>query len=190
MMGKNIVIVGVGGQGALLASRVLGSLAQLLGLDVKVSEVHGMAQRGGSVITHVRMGEHVFAPLVTEGEADIMLAFEPLEALRALPFLKEGGGRVIVNTRALPPMSVLTGVAKYPQDIIPTLKARIDTLAIDASSIAESHGAPRAVNIALLGAMAAGEQIDMDIWKEAIRRSVPPATLDVNLRVFEGGYYG
>ena len=167
-MTRNIVIVGVGGQGALLASKILGNLALRLGLDVKVSEVHGMAQRGGSVVTHVRMGERVLAPLVTEGEADTVLAFEPLEALRALPYLRQSG-RVIVNTRRIPPMSVLTGAARYPGDVLEQLSAAADTLAFDAAAIAEAHNAPRAVNIALLGAMAAGEA-NLAVFEAAMKR--------------------
>jgi indolepyruvate ferredoxin oxidoreductase beta subunit len=183
-MTLNIVIVGVGGQGALLASKILGNLAIRRGLDVKVSEVHGMSQRGGSVITHVRMGSRVLAPLVTEGEADAVLAFEPLEALRALPFVKPGG-RVVVNTRQIPPMSVLTGEAEYPQNIIDTIRSRADTLAFDAAALAGAHNAPRAVNIALLGAMAADGSIPADDWRAAIRSSVPPKTIESNLAVFE-----
>ncbi|MDR2504513.1 MAG: indolepyruvate oxidoreductase subunit beta [Oscillospiraceae bacterium] len=180
---QNIIIVGVGGQGALLASRVLGNLAKSLGLDVKVSEVHGMSQRGGSVITHVRMGGKVYSPLVPLREADIILAFEPLEALRYLEYLKDGG-RIIVGTKEVPPMSVLAGQAAYPTDIIKTLSEAADTIAFDADALAVSEGFPRAVNIALLGRMAAISDYPTDLWEGAIRASVPVKFTEGNLNVF------
>ncbi|GHU69262.1 indolepyruvate oxidoreductase [Clostridia bacterium] len=199
---SNIIISGVGGQGALLASRVLGALALRLGRDVKVSEIHGMAQRGGSVITHVRIGgdgDTIYAPLVTEGEADAVLAFEPLEALRTLNYLIPKGGLMITNTRPIPPMSVLTGAAEYPADVLETLTSSSNrrVIAFDAQELAESYNAPRAVNLALLGALAAhpikqttssNELIPLSIWEAAIADAVPPRTLESNLAVFRAAY--
>ncbi|MDR0397302.1 MAG: indolepyruvate oxidoreductase subunit beta [Oscillospiraceae bacterium] len=193
----NIIIVGVGGQGALLASRVLGALALRLGRDVKVSEIHGMAQRGGSVITHVRIGEGepIYAPLVAEGEADAVLAFEPLEALRAAPYLVPEGGLIITNTRPIPPMSVLTGAARYPDDVIDKLNETAGgrVTAFDALELAERLGAPRAVNLALLGALAArpvrsDDSVPLSVWESAIADAVPPRTLAANLAVFREAY--
>ncbi|MDR1262156.1 MAG: indolepyruvate oxidoreductase subunit beta [Oscillospiraceae bacterium] len=200
---SNIIIVGVGGQGALLASRILGALALRLGRDVKVSEVHGMAQRGGSVITHVRIGgegDLIHAPLVAEGEAGAVIAFEPLEALRALPYLIPKRGLIITNTRPIPPMSVLTGAAKYPSDVMESLTASPDrqVAAFDAQALAEKHKAPRAVNIALLGALAAhpilrdettDEPVSLTVWESAVADAVPPKTLESNLAVFRDSYY-
>ncbi|GHU73782.1 indolepyruvate oxidoreductase [Clostridia bacterium] len=194
-MTSNIIIVGVGGQGALLASRILGNLALRLGRDVKVSEVHGMAQRGGSVITHVRIadaGGRISAPLVSEGEAGVILAFEPLEALRSLPYLAASGGLVITNTRPIPPMTVLTGAAEYPSDIIVKLKAHgCEVRAFDAQALADGHDAPRAVNLALLGALAAlysKEHYPINVWESAIQDSVPSKSLETNLAVFRDAY--
>ncbi|MDR1598763.1 MAG: indolepyruvate oxidoreductase subunit beta [Oscillospiraceae bacterium] len=195
----NIIIVGVGGQGALLASRVLGALALRLGRDVKVSEIHGMAQRGGSVITHVRIGGHgggpIRSPLVAEGEADAVLAFEPLEALRALPYLNPEGGLVITNTRPIPPMSVLTGAAKYPDGVMDSLAGSPGrrVVAFDAQALAERLNAPKAVNLALLGALAArpvkpGEFFALSVWEGAVADTVPPRTLESNLAVFREAY--
>lgn len=184
---RNIVIVGVGGQGALLASKILGSVAVLLNLDVKVSEVHGMAQRGGSVITHVRFGEKVHAPLVTLGEADTIIAFEPLEALRALPYAAPNA-RIITGVREIKPMTVLTGAAKYPTDIMDKLKAKASVTAFDAQTLAESLNAPRSANIALIGAMAASDDIPRDIWIRAIESSVPAKTVEANVSVFNAAF--
>jgi indolepyruvate ferredoxin oxidoreductase beta subunit len=205
----NIVIVGVGGQGALLASRILGALALRMGRDVKVSEVHGMAQRGGSVITHVRIGgegDSIRSPLVTEGEADVILAFEPLEALRALPYLKPKDGLIITNNQAIPPMTVLTGSAEYPDDIIDKLNGYGNSadnhpavVSFDAQALANNHNAPRAVNIALIGKLAAypiglaggpDGLIDPAVWEDAVSASVPPRTLFANLEVFRAARAG
>lgn len=184
----NVMIVGVGGQGTLLASRVLGNVAIRLGYDVKVSEVHGMAQRGGSVVTYVRMDKKVYSPLVELGEADIILAFEQLEALRWLPYLREGG-QLIVNTQKISPMPVITGKAKYPQEIVPSVKKHYANVKdVDALGAAREAGNTKAVNVVLLGVLAKTTDIDKNLWLEAISEVVPPKLLAVNLKAFELGY--
>ena len=184
---KNIMIVGVGGQGTLLASRILGNVIISRGFDVKVSEVHGMSQRGGSVVTYVKYGEKVSSPIVDKGEADIILAFERLEALRALPYLKKGG-KMIVNDRAINPMPVITGAATYPQGIVEDLKKSADITALDALELAEKAGSAKAVNVVLIGVLAKSTDIPKDAWIETIRTTVPEKFLEVNLKAFELGY--
>lgn len=184
---KSIMIVGVGGQGTLLASRILGNVIIARGLDVKVSEVHGMSQRGGSVVTYVKYGESVHSPIIDEGEADIILAFERLEALRALPYLKNGG-RIIVNDRAIAPMPVITGAAEYPDGIIEKLKASADTVSLDALSLAQQAGSIKAVNVVLIGVLAKSTDIPKEAWLETIKATVPEKFLDINLKAFELGY--
>ena len=183
----NIMIVGVGGQGTLLASRILGGTVINEGFDVKVSEVHGMSQRGGSVVTYVKFGEAVHSPIVDKGEADIILAFELLEAYRALPFLKKGG-RIIVNQQKILPMPVITGAAAYPEDILGKLTAKADVTALDALALAQEAGSAKAVNVVLLGVMAAKTDIPYDRWVETVRATVPPKFLEVNLKAFDLGY--
>ncbi len=178
----NIIIVGVGGQGILLTSKILGYLALEQGLETKVSEVHGMSQRGGSVITHVRIGDSVHSPLIDEGQADFVLSFEWLEALRAENYLKQDGV-MIANTRRISPMPVLMGAAKYP-DTAPT-RGRL--IALDAMALAEKAGSPRAVNIVLLGVLSRFIRWPEETWELAIRACVPPKTLDVNLSAFRMG---
>ena len=186
-MQKNIMIVGVGGQGTLLASRILGNLLTSRGYDVKVSEVHGMSQRGGSVVTYVKYGDKIYSPIIDKGEADIILAFERLEALRALPYLKEGG-TLIVNDRATLPMPVITGAATYPDGILEELAKHADLRALDALAIAEEVGSVKAVNVVLIGVLAAATDIPKEEWIETIRTTVPSKFLDVNLAAFERGY--
>jgi indolepyruvate ferredoxin oxidoreductase beta subunit len=184
----NIMIVGVGGQGTLLASRVLGNVALKKNFDVKVSEVHGMAQRGGSVVTYVKMGPKVFSPLIEKGEADVILAFEQLEAFRWADYLKQDG-TIIVNDQRIDPMPVITGKAKYPEQIIEKLSKKIrKTIAIDALKIAKQCGNIKAVNIVLIGLLAKSIDIDKGTWLEAIREVVPAKALEVNLKAFEAGY--
>ena len=184
----DILIVGVGGQGTLLASRVLGNLAQALGYDVKLSEVHGMAQRGGSVVTHVRFGEKVFAPVIDESGADIILAFEKLEALRWAGRLKENG-RMFVGTQEIAPMPVITGVEKYPADIEERITALVpDAVFVDALRLAQDAGNAKAVNIVLIGVLAKHMDIDKQAFLDAIKNTVPAKTLDINLLAFEKGY--
>ena len=187
MENVNIMIVGVGGQGTLLASRILGNAILSLGYDVKVSEVHGMSQRGGSVVTYVKYGEKVYSPVIDKGEADIILAFEQLEALRALPYLKMGG-KMIANTQKINPMPVITGAAKYPEGIMETLADKVDLTALDALSIAKEAGNTKAVNVVLMGVMASNTNIPYETWVNAVRECVPAKFLEVNLRAFDAGY--
>lgn len=186
-MTKNIMIVGVGGQGTLLASRILGNVVIGEGYDVKVSEVHGMSQRGGSVVTYVKYGDKVYSPIIDLGEADIILAFEMLEAYRALPYLKKGG-KMIANTQQIDPMPVITGAMEYPQDIAGKLAQKIDLTCVDALKAAEEAGNIKAVNVVLIGVMAKSTDIPYEKWVETIRQTVPEKFLDVNLKAFEIGY--
>ncbi len=184
----DIIIVGVGGQGTLLASRILGNLAQSLGYDVKLSEVHGMAQRGGSVVTHVRFGDKIYAPVIDEGGADIVLAFEKLEALRWLGYLKKGG-KVFVNTQQISPMSVVTGNDKYPNDIKERIKETApDAVFINALKIARDAGNEKVVNTVMIGVLARYMDIPKKDFIDAIKKTVPERFLDINIKAFNGGY--
>jgi len=183
---SSIVIVGVGGQGTLLASRILGAIAVENGWDVKVSEVHGMAQRGGTVITFVRMGDAAVSPLIEAGGADYILAFEEMEAVRALPYLKKGG-RLIGSTQKIMPMSVVTGAAQYPDDLCAKLNEKTDCALLDAYALAAQAGEKRAVNLVLLGALCALTGGETAQWKQAIEACVPAKLQEVNLRAFELG---
>ncbi len=184
---KNILIVGVGGQGTILASKVVAGVALSKGLDIKVSEIHGMAQRGGSVVTQVRYGKEVFAPTITEGTADVLLAFEKLEALRWLHYLREGG-TVIVNSQELYPLPVLTGTVEYPDDVLERIRSKVPrTLEVDASEIAARCGSLKVVNTVLMGVLAPLLDRDMDTWRKIIRETVPFRTVDINLAAFEEG---
>lgn len=186
-MNRNIMIVGVGGQGTLLASRILGNTAIKMGYDVKVSEVHGMSQRGGSVITYVKYGEKIYSPIIDKGEADIILAFESLEAYRALPYLKIGG-TIIVNTQEMDPMPVITGATTYPENIINKLKEKVNVIDVSALPIALDAGNIKAVNVVLIGILAKISGISYDTWIETIKSTVPVKLLDVNLKAFDLGY--
>ena len=170
----NIMIVGVGGQGTLLASRILGKVAIKEGYDVKVSEVHGMSQRGGSVVTYVKYGDKVYSPIIDRGEADLILAFEMLEAMRALPYLKKGG-TMIANTQKMNPMPVITGAMEYPENIEEKLSAKINLQAVDALSLAEKAGTK-------------SMDVDKNVWIDVIKETVPEKFLDVNIKAFELGY--
>lgn len=183
----NIMIVGVGGQGTLLASRILGNTVINEGYDVKVSEVHGMSQRGGSVVTYVKYGDKVYSPIIDRGEADIILAFEMLEAYRALPYLKRGG-KMIVNNQSMDPMPVITGAMEYPENIESKLKSKVDLLCVDALSLAENAGNTKAVNVVLIGVMAKSTDIPYEKWVETIKTTVPSKFLDINLKAFNLGY--
>lgn len=183
----NIMIVGVGGQGTLLASRILGNTVISEGYDVKVSEVHGMSQRGGSVVTYVKFGEKVYSPIIDKGEADIILAFEMLEAYRAMPYLKKGG-KMIVNSQQIDPMPVITGAMEYPQDILNKMKEKIDVVSIDALKYALEAGNIKAVNVVLIGLMAKNTDIAYEKWINTIKTSVPEKFLDANLKAFDLGY--
>ena len=185
---KSILIVGVGGQGTLLASRLLGNALLSRDYDVKVSEVHGMSQRGGSVVTYVRYGESVSSPIIEQGEADIILSFEALEAARFLPYLKKGG-KIIVNTQQIDPMPVVTGNASYPEDILGQIKALgVDVIAADALSLAEQAGSAKAVNVVLIGMLAKQSDIEKQVWLDTVEQTVPPKFLELNLKAFELGY--
>ena len=188
MKTKNIMIVGVGGQGSLLASKLLGRMLLQKGYDIKVSEVHGMSQRGGSVVTYVRFGDKVYSPVIDKGEADYIVSFELLEAARWTEFLKPGG-KLITNTQQINPMPVIIGAAEYPQDILEKMQAAgIDVDAMDALALAEQAGSSKAVNLVLMGRLAKYFHIDYDKWIEAIKVSVKPQFVDVNLKAFELGY--
>ena len=187
-MNKSIMIVGVGGQGTLLASRILGSALLSKGYDVKVSEVHGMSQRGGSVVTYVKYGEKVYSPVIGEGEADLILAFEQLEAARWLSCLKKDG-KVVVNTQKIYPMSVVIGDSVYPDGVIDAVKnAGATVVELDALPLAVEAGSPKAVNVVLIGAMAKNTDIDKEIWLDAVKACVPGKFLELNLKAFELGY--
>ena len=188
MMTKNILIVGVGGQGTLLASKVMGKFFLDSGYDVKVSEVHGMSQRGGSVVTYVRYGDEVYSTLIDKGEADILLSFEALEAARWLPYLKKDGV-VITNTQRLNPMSVVMGKATYPDDILEKIKAAgVNPVEVDALALAEEAGSAKSVNVVLLGIAAKHIGLDKQLWLDAVKSTVPPKTVDMNVAAFEKGY--
>ena len=184
----NILIVGVGGQGTILASRILAYLAQEEGHDVKVSEIHGMAQRGGSVTTQVRMGKKVYSPLISEGKADIILAFERLEALRSMHYLKQGG-TMIVNDQAIEPVPVIMGLQEYPANIIEKIKSKIpDTISLDALSIARKCGNDKASNVVLMGVLARKMGYDWDKCMKAIEAKVPAKFLELNRKAFAEGW--
>ncbi len=186
-MVKNIMIVGVGGQGTLLASRILGNTVISEGYDVKISEVHGMSQRGGSVVTYVKYGDKVYSPIIDKGEADIILAFELLEALRAIPYLKKGG-KIIVNNQKMDPMPVITGAAEYPENIQQTLTDLADAKIVNALDLAKEAGNIKAVNVVLIGIVAKAGDIPYEKWVETLKSTVPPKFLDVNLKAFDLGY--
>lgn len=186
-MTKNIMIVGVGGQGSLLASRILGNAVLLKNYDVKVSEVHGMSQRGGSVVTYVKYGDAVASPVICKGEADVIISFELLEAARWLPYLKKDGV-IVTNTQKINPMPVVTGAAQYPEELVEKMKAAgANVIAEDALAIAREAGNEKAVNVALIGLVAHALGFDEDTIREAIRISVPEKFLELNLKAFELG---
>lgn len=185
----NIVIVGVGGQGTLLASKILGQLAVNSGYDVRVSEVHGMSQRGGSVVTYVRISNDkpIYSSIVEQKQADVVLAFEDLEALRALPYVKEGG-TMVINTQKILPMPVITGAAEYPTDCLERVEKGCKTVELDAVDIAQECGTFRAANVVLLGVVAKMLPFSVDEWHKAIEQCVKPKFLETNLKAFERGY--
>ncbi|HIR40280.1 MAG TPA: indolepyruvate oxidoreductase subunit beta [Candidatus Egerieicola pullicola] len=185
---KSIMIVGVGGQGTLLASRLLGNALLSKDYDVKVSEVHGMSQRGGSVVTYVKYGSKVASPIVALGEADLILSFEQLEAARWLPYLKKGG-TIITNTQKMDPMPVVMGAAEYPHDILEAIRAKgVKLVAVDALSMAVEAGSSKAVNVALIGVMARNMDLEKQVWKDTIAATVPAKFLELNEKAFELGY--
>jgi indolepyruvate ferredoxin oxidoreductase, beta subunit len=187
MLTKNIMIVGVGGQGTLLTSRILGGITMQAGYDVKLSEVHGMAQRGGSVVTFVRYGDKVYEPIVEAGQADVLIAFERLEALRYAHFLKEDGV-LIVNDQRIDPMSVVIGAAEYPENIVENLAEKYKVIRVDAILEAKKLGNTRVFNIIILGIAAQHMNFTKEEWLKVIENTVPPKTIDINKKAFEVGY--
>ena len=185
---KNIMIVGVGGQGTLLASKLLGEVLLQQGYDVKVSEVHGMSQRGGSVVTYVRFGDKVYSPVIDRGEADFILSFEKLEAARWLSYFQPGG-QIITNTQEIEPMPVITGGAKYPEDLVAKLEASgAKVIAKDFLSLAEQAGSAKCVNIVLMGCLASCyPEIPEESWLKAMEKVVPDKFLELNKKAFALG---
>lgn len=184
---KSILLVGVGGQGTILASKILSEGLVRKGYDVKMSEIHGMSQRGGSVTTHVRFGTKVASPVVPEGEADVLVAFEKVEAVRWLKYLKKGG-KLVVNNYEIYSLPVLTGTAKYPDDVVEKLKKEVPGLKIfNAGEIAEGLGNIKAQNVVLLGAMVKAMGLENIDWESVLKELVPPKLLDLNLKAFKAG---
>ena len=184
---KNIMIVGVGGQGSLLASKLLGHLLLTQGYDVKVSEVHGMAQRGGSVVTYVRYGSRVASPVIDEGQADFIVSFEVLESARWLPFLKKGG-QIVTNTQQIDPMPVVTGAMAYPENLVEKMRsagAKVD--AMDCVKLAGEAGSVKAVNLVLLGRLSHYFDFPQEVWQKAITECVPEKFLEMNRKAFALG---
>ncbi|RII31438.1 MAG: indolepyruvate oxidoreductase subunit beta [Geobacter sp.] len=180
----NILLVGVGGQGILLASEVLSETCMLAGFDVKKSEIHGMSQRGGSVVSHVRYGKEVFSPIVPEGEGDILFGFELMETCRSLPLLKQGG-TVVANDLRIAPPSVLMGLEPYPEGLAENIKAQFpDFLLVDGQKLASEAGNARAANTVLLGAVSKRLEIAEKYWVQALEKMVPQKALEVNKRAF------
>jgi indolepyruvate ferredoxin oxidoreductase beta subunit len=187
---KAILLVGVGGQGTILASKILSDGFVSAGYDVKMSEIHGMSQRGGSVSTQIRFGPEVHSPIIGEGEAAVIVAFEKMEALRWLEYLRPGG-RIIVNDHEIPSVPILMGAVKYPAGIIEELTAKADALVINAAHIAEGLGNAKAMNIVLLGAAVRameGEGLGDIDWRAIMQKNIKPAFLELNLRAFEAGF--
>ncbi len=184
---KNIMIVGVGGQGTLLTSRILGGLAISAGYDVKLSEVHGMAQRGGSVVTFVRYGQDVAEPIVEEGQADVIIAFERLEALRYAHFLKKDGA-LVVNDWKIDPMPVVIGAAKYPENIIENLEKEHKVYTVNATEESKKLGNPRVFNLIVLGVAAQHMDFTKEQWYQVIENTVPSKTIEINKKAFDTGY--
>lgn len=183
----NVLIAGVGGQGTLLTSRILADVAVQMGYDVKVSEIHGMAQRGGSVVSEVRYGKKVYSPIIKKGDADILLAFEKIEAARWLDYIKPDG-RVIVNNERIDPLPVMSGKAKYPDDIVDKIKSAVPkTVVVDATVAAIECGNVKAANVVLLGVLTSAIQLPVHEVEAAIEHTVPPKALDVNLRALKAG---
>ncbi len=184
---KSIMIVGVGGQGSLLASKLLGHVLVSQGYDAKVSEVHGMSQRGGSVVTYVKYGEKVYSPTVEPGEADLIIAFELLEAARYITYLKKGG-TIIVSSQHIDPMPVITGAASYPEDIEGKIKALgIRLVEVDALNLALQAGNAKSVNVVLMGVLSHHLQFKKEVWAKAIAECVPAKFLELNQRAFDIG---
>ena len=183
----NVMVVGVGGQGTLLTSRIIGNTALQAGHDVKLSEVHGMAQRGGSVVTYVRYGKNVSEPTVEEGDVDVILAFERLEAMRYAHFLKKGGV-LVVNDCRIDPMTVTIGAAQYPENILEELQKQYTVYAINGDKIAGELGNSKVLNSVVLGLAAQHMEFSKEQWISVLSSTVPPKTVDINAKAFEAGY--
>ncbi len=184
----DILLVGVGGQGTILASRIISQVAMDNGLEVKISEVHGMAQRGGSVVTHLRMGDTVYSPLIQMGQADVIVAFEQLEAWRWLPYLHKEGV-VILNTQVISPVPVISGYQEYPQNIVNRIKDSVSrTVDLNAQEIAKESGNDRTANVVLLGVLAARLGFSKESWNYALENTIPKKVLEPNKKAFEMGY--
>ena len=186
-MTKSIMLVGVGGQGTLLASRILGSVLLSQGYDVKVSEVHGMSLRGGSVVTYIKYGEKIFSPVIEKGEADVIVAFEQLEAARWLPYLKPDG-QIVTSTQQIDPMPVIIGAAEYPTDLVEKMRAtgaKVD--AMDCLALANEAGSSKAVNLVLMGRLSHYFDLPDEAWQETIAAVVPPKFLELNKKAFALG---
>ena len=183
----SIMFVGVGGQGTLLASRIAGNVLLSQGFDAKVSEVHGMSQRGGSVTTYVKYGDEVHSPIVDKGEADYIVGFEQMESARWVSYLKKGG-KMLINTQQLPPMPVITGAAEYNEDIVGKIKALgIEVVTLDALELAQQAGSARSVNVVMMGVLANELGFDKQLWVDAINECSPKAALEINQKAFELG---
>ena len=184
---SNIMIVGVGGQGSLLASKLLGRLLVNEGYDVKVSEVHGMSQRGGSVVTYVRYGNKVYSPIIDKGEADFIVSFEKLEAARYVSYLSKNG-KIIVNSQEIDPMPVIIGAAQYPENLVEKMQAAgADVDAIDALDLAMQAGSSKAVNLVLMGRLSKYFEATQEAWMEALEACVPPKFLELNKKAYALG---
>ena len=187
MMGKNIMVVGVGGQGTLLTSRIIGKTALNAGYDVKLSEVHGMAQRGGSVVTFVRFDKKVYEPVCEEGTVDVLISFERLEALRYAHFLKPDGIMIVNDTR-IDPMTVVIGAKEYPNEIIENLSKSHKLYTVDAGAVAKELGNSKVLNTVVLGVASKHIGFTKDQWLETLKATVPPKTIEINEKAFKAGY--
>ena len=186
----NIMVVGVGGQGSVLASKLLGRLLVNEGYDAKVSEVHGMSQRGGSVVTYVRYGEKVYSPIIDKGQADVIVSFELLEAARWMHYLA-AGGQIITNTQRIEPMPVITGAAEYPDNLVEKMRATgVKVDALDALALAEKAGSSRAVNIVMMGSLSNYFPFSMEAWGKALLETIPERFLEMNQKAFQLGLGG
>ncbi len=183
---KNILLVGVGGQGTILASKILSEGLMEAGYDVKMSEIHGMSQRGGNVSTQVRFGDQVFSPIIGKGEADLIVAFEKMEALRWIEYLKPGG-KMVINDAEVPSVPIQMGIAVYPEGVIEEISSKVTTYVFKATELAEDLGNPKSMNMVLLGALVKAIDLPEIQWEEIMRRNIKPAFLDINLQAFRTG---
>jgi len=184
---KNILLVGVGGQGTILASKILSDGLVNAGYDVKMSEIHGMSQRGGSVSTQIRFGEKVYSPIIGKGEADVMVAFEKMEALRWIDHLKKDG-KMVINDYEIPSVPILMGQTDYPCGIVDELSEKVDVLVFEAAKIAEELGNSKAMNVVLLGALVKAMDVEGIDWEEMIKHNVKKGFEELNIKAFNAGY--